>query len=90
MPLPPFEAYLEKKRIVRRAIEAAEIPYTFVSANCYGAYFVNVLLRPSEPHDDVVVYGNGEAKGTYTFPMHKSKFQKGSCFRGRTSKRILE
>ncbi|GAY65877.1 hypothetical protein CUMW_244420, partial [Citrus unshiu] len=58
MPLPPFEAYLEKKRIVRRAIEAAEIPYTFVSANCYGAYFVNVLLRPSEPHDDVVVYGN--------------------------------
>ncbi|KAH9725147.1 isoflavone reductase [Citrus sinensis] len=61
-PLPPFEAYLEKKRIVRRAIEAVEIPYTFVSANCYGAYFVNVLLRPFEPHDDVVVYGNGEAK----------------------------
>ncbi|KAH9725158.1 Phenylcoumaran benzylic ether reductase 1 [Citrus sinensis] len=67
MPLPPFEAYLEKKRIVRRAIEAAEIPYTFVSANCYGAYFVNVLRRPSEPHDDVVVYGNGEAKVVFNY-----------------------
>ncbi|GAY68314.1 hypothetical protein CUMW_263150, partial [Citrus unshiu] len=61
-PLPPFEAYLEKKRIVRRAIEAAQIPYTFVSANLCGAYFVNVLLRPFESHDDVVVYGSGEAK----------------------------
>ena len=71
-PLPPFEAYLEKKRIVRRAIEAAQIPYTFVSANLCGAYFVNVLLRPFESHDDVVVYGSGEAKGTYTFPMQKS------------------
>ncbi|ESR54776.1 isoflavone reductase [Citrus sinensis] len=66
-PLPPFEAYLEKKRIVRRAIEAVEIPYTFVSANCYGAYFVNVLLRPFEPHDDVVVYGNGEAKAVFNY-----------------------
>lgn len=64
-PLPPFEAYLEKKRIVRRAVEAAKIPYTFVSANLYGAYFVNVLLRPSESYDDVVVYGSGEAKGTF-------------------------
>ncbi|GAY34612.1 hypothetical protein CUMW_276970, partial [Citrus unshiu] len=64
-PLPPFEACLEKKRIVRRAIEAAKIPYTFVSANLYGAYFVNVLLRPSESYDDVVVYGSGEAKGTF-------------------------
>ncbi|GAY65880.1 hypothetical protein CUMW_244430, partial [Citrus unshiu] len=66
-PLPPFEAYLEKKRIVRRAIEAAKIPYTFVSANLYGAYFVNVLLRPSESHDDVVVYGSGEAKAVFNY-----------------------
>ncbi|KDO40149.1 hypothetical protein CISIN_1g024396mg [Citrus sinensis] len=66
-PLPPFEAYLEKKRIVRRAIEAAQIPYTFVSANLCGAYFVNVLLRPFESHDDVVVYGSGEAKVVFNY-----------------------
>ena len=62
-PLPPFEDFLDKKRKIRRVIEAAGIPYTFVSANCYGAYFVNYLLRPHEKKDDVVVYGSGKAKG---------------------------
>ncbi|KAJ8759317.1 hypothetical protein K2173_006837 [Erythroxylum novogranatense] len=61
-PLPPFEAFLEKKRKIRRAIKAAGIPYTFVSANCYGAYFVNFLLHPHDQLDHVTVYGTGEAK----------------------------
>ncbi|KAK2972585.1 hypothetical protein RJ640_020138 [Escallonia rubra] len=60
--LPPFQAFLDKKKRIRRATEAAGIPYTFVSANCFGAYFVNYLLRPHEKHDDIIVYGNGEAK----------------------------
>jgi hypothetical protein len=63
-PLPPFEAFLDKKRKIRRATEEAGIPYTFVSANCFGAYFVNVLLRPHEQPQDISVYGSGEAKGT--------------------------
>ncbi|KAI5567490.1 hypothetical protein BDE02_13G093600 [Populus trichocarpa] len=61
-PLPPFEAFLDKKRKIRRATEEAGIPYTFVSANCFGAYFVNVLLRPHEQRQDISVYGSGEAK----------------------------
>ena len=65
-PLPPFEAFLEKKRKIRRATEEAGIPYTFVSANCFGAYFVNYLLRPHEQAQDISVYGSGEAKGTKT------------------------
>lgn len=61
--LPPFEAFLEKKRKIRRAIEEARIPYTFVSANCFGAYFINYLLHPSNPdNEDITVYGSGEAK----------------------------
>ncbi|KAK3043917.1 hypothetical protein RJ639_000616 [Escallonia herrerae] len=60
--LPPFQAFLDKKKRIRRAIEAAGIPYTYVSANCFGAYFVNYLLRPHEKHDNIIVYGNGEAK----------------------------
>ncbi|GFP81421.1 eugenol synthase 1 [Phtheirospermum japonicum] len=60
--LPPFEAFLEKKRKIRRAIEAAKVPYTFVSANCCGAYFVNYLLRPFEQKQEITVYGSGEAK----------------------------
>ncbi|XP_011012318.1 PREDICTED: eugenol synthase 1-like isoform X4 [Populus euphratica] len=62
-PLPPFEAFLENKRKIRRATEEAGIPYTFVSANCFGAYFVNYLLRPHEQPQDITVYGSGEAKG---------------------------
>ncbi|KAB1219423.1 Eugenol synthase 1 [Morella rubra] len=67
IPLPPFQACLEKKRKVRRAIEAAAIPYTFVSSNCYGAYFVNYLLRPHEERDHIVVYGSGKAKAVLNY-----------------------
>ncbi|KAL5776321.1 hypothetical protein ACOSP7_009247 [Xanthoceras sorbifolium] len=67
-PLPPFEALLETKRKIRRAIEATEIPYTFVSANGYGAYFVNLLLRPHDQQQDhIVVYGNGQAKAVLNY-----------------------
>ena len=62
-PLPPFQDFLDKKKKIRRVIEEIGIPYTFVSANCFGAYFVNILLRPHEKQDDIVVYGSGKAKG---------------------------
>ncbi|KAH8490099.1 hypothetical protein Peur_065639 [Populus x canadensis] len=66
-PLPPFEAFLDKKRKIRRATEEAGIPYTFVSANCFGAYFVNVLLRPHEQPQYISVYGSGEAKAVMNY-----------------------
>ncbi|TKY49831.1 Eugenol synthase 1 [Spatholobus suberectus] len=66
-PLPPFQAFLEKKRNIRREIEAAGIPYTFVSASCYGAYFVNYLLRPYEKKIDITIYGNGETKAVLNY-----------------------
>ncbi|XP_057793593.1 eugenol synthase 1-like [Salvia miltiorrhiza] len=66
--LPPFEAFLNKKRRIRRAIEEAKIPYTFVSANCFGAYFINYLLHPSHPNkQDITVYGSGEAKAVLIY-----------------------
>nr|UVI03403.1 eugenol synthase 2 [Melaleuca bracteata] len=60
--LPPFEAFLDKKKKIRRLIEASDIPYTFVSANCFAEYFINFLLHPHDPRPDLVVYGTGEAK----------------------------
>nr|D0VWT0.2 RecName: Full=Eugenol synthase 1; Short=CbEGS1 [Clarkia breweri]ABR24113.1 eugenol synthase 1 [Clarkia breweri] len=76
-PLPPFESVLEKKRIIRRAIEAAALPYTYVSANCFGAYFVNYLLHPS-PHpnrnDDIVIYGTGETKFVLNYEEDIAKY----------------
>ena len=62
--LSPFQEFLDKKRIIRRAIEAAGISYTFVSASCFGAYFVNYLLHPHDySNDSITVYGSGEAQG---------------------------
>ncbi|XP_042053170.1 eugenol synthase 1-like [Salvia splendens] len=66
--LPPFEAFLDKKRRIRRAIEEAKIPYTFISANCYGSYFINYLLNPSHPNkQEITVYGSGEAKAVLNY-----------------------
>ncbi|XP_056168635.1 isoeugenol synthase 1-like isoform X1 [Syzygium oleosum] len=62
--LPPFEALLENKRKIRRATEAAGIPYTYVSANSFAAYFVDYLLHPREQCDHVVIHGTGDARGT--------------------------
>ncbi|KAJ4832777.1 Eugenol synthase 1 [Turnera subulata] len=74
-PLPPFEAFLEKKRKIRRATEAAGIPYTFVSANCLGSYFVNFLLRPQErPHNSITVYGTGESKAVLNYEEDIGKY----------------
>lgn len=62
-PLPPFQECCDKKKAVRRAAEESGIPYTFVSANTFGAYFVNFLLRPyDEKSQKVTIYGTGEAK----------------------------
>ncbi|BFG29981.1 hypothetical protein CerSpe_162550 [Prunus speciosa] len=66
--LPPFEALLDNKRKIRRAIEAAGIPYTYVSANSFGAYFVDYLLHPHEKtNHQVTVYGTGEAKAVLNY-----------------------
>ena len=74
--LPPFQEFLNKKKKIKRAIEAEGIPYTFVSANCFGAYSVNYLLHPHDHEkEDITVYGSGEANGTVllivflTFPF---------------------
>jgi len=53
------------KREVRRAIEAAGIPYTYVSANCFAGYFVGGLAqlgRVMPPADRVYIYGDGNTK----------------------------
>ncbi|XP_039158682.1 eugenol synthase 1-like [Eucalyptus grandis] len=73
-PLPPFEEFLEKKRKIRRAIEAASIPFTFITANCFAAYFVNLLLHPHNPHDEIVVYGDGEANAVLNYEEDIGKY----------------
>lgn len=52
---------------IRRAIEAQEIPYTFVSANYFAGYSLPTLMQPGfppPPRDKVTILGDGNAKGT--------------------------
>ncbi|XP_030535334.2 isoflavone reductase homolog [Rhodamnia argentea] len=76
--LAPGRITFDDKVTVRKAIEEARIPYTYVSANCFAGYFIGGLcdfnsLTP--PKGKVHLYGDGNVKaifvdeddvGTYT------------------------
>ncbi|KAI4330065.1 hypothetical protein MLD38_028373 [Melastoma candidum] len=65
--LPPFEALLDNKRKIRRAIEAAGIPHTYVAANSFAIYFVDYILHPNDSRKEVIVYGPGTAKAVFNY-----------------------
>ncbi|KAJ4715086.1 putative Isoflavone reductase [Melia azedarach] len=65
--LSAFEAVLENKRKIRRATEEAGIPYTFVSANSFAAYFIDYILHPQQKSDQIIVYGSGQAKAVLNY-----------------------
>ncbi|XP_057814680.2 isoeugenol synthase 1 [Cryptomeria japonica] len=62
--LAPFQRINDIRKTIRRATEEAGIPYTFVSANSYAAYFVDYFLHPRQksPPQEVVIYGDGFTK----------------------------
>ncbi|XP_057786603.1 bifunctional pinoresinol-lariciresinol reductase-like [Salvia miltiorrhiza] len=64
----PGKVLFEEKMMVRKAIEEAGIPYTYVSANCFAGYFVGGLCQfgkilPSR--DSVLIHGDGNKKAIY-------------------------
>ncbi|XP_022724517.1 isoeugenol synthase 1-like [Durio zibethinus] len=65
--LPPFEALLANKRKIRRAAEAAGLPYTYVAANTFLVYFIDYLLHPHEKPNELVVYGTGQVKVVFNY-----------------------
>ncbi|KAA8546266.1 hypothetical protein F0562_002995 [Nyssa sinensis] len=87
--LAPFQVLLDDKKKIRRALEASGIPYTLVSANCFGAYFVNYLLRPHNQQDDVIVYGSGEAKAVLNYEEDIAKYTIKVATDPRTCNRIV-
>lgn len=65
--LEPGRVTFDEKMVVRRAIQEAKIPFTYVSANCFAGYFAGnlsqmVTLLP--PKEKVCIYGDGNVKGT--------------------------
>ncbi|KAJ3688438.1 hypothetical protein LUZ61_017602 [Rhynchospora tenuis] len=56
------------KMEVRKAIEQASIPFTYISANFYMAYSVGCLAQLGKvfpPRESVVLYGDGNVKSIY-------------------------
>ncbi|KAK7334517.1 hypothetical protein VNO80_26274 [Phaseolus coccineus] len=88
-PLPPFQAFLDKKRKIRREIEASEIPYTFISANCFGAYFFNYLVRPYDKNNHTIVYGNGDAKAVLNYEEDIAMYSIKAANDPRTCNRVV-
>ncbi|XP_076959257.1 bifunctional pinoresinol-lariciresinol reductase-like [Bidens hawaiensis] len=64
----PGRVSFDDKMTVRKAIEDAGIPYTYVSANCFAGYFVGGLCQVGHilpSHDSVTLYGDGNVKSIY-------------------------
>ncbi|XP_051137100.1 isoflavone reductase homolog [Andrographis paniculata] len=63
--LEPGRVTFDEKMTVRKAIEEAQIPYTYISANCFAGYFVGNLSQMETllpPKDKLFIYGDGNAK----------------------------
>jgi hypothetical protein len=73
----PAKTAFATKAKVRRDVEAAGIPYTFVSSNFFAGYFLPTLNQPgatAPPRDKVVILGDGNPKGKPHFCFcHLSK-----------------
>ncbi|KAH9305673.1 hypothetical protein KI387_010077, partial [Taxus chinensis] len=67
--LEPGNITFSDKRKVRRAIEAAAIPHTYVSANMFAGFFAGSLAQSSgrlmPPPHQVLIYGDGNVKGIW-------------------------
>ncbi|KAK4758602.1 hypothetical protein SAY87_019903 [Trapa incisa] len=64
----PGRVTLDEKMEVRKAIEEANIPFTYVSANCFAGYFAGNLCqmgRLTPPTDKVFIYGDGNVKAVF-------------------------
>lgn len=62
----PAKSTFVVKQQIRRAVEASGIPYTFVSSNFFGGYFLPILGQAGAtgpPTDKVVILGDGNTKG---------------------------
>ncbi|XAR70712.1 (+)-lariciresinol reductase [Bertholletia excelsa] len=64
----PGRVTFDDKMVVRKAIQDARIPYTYVSANCFAAYFLGGLCQPGKifpSRDHVLLLGDGNQKAIY-------------------------
>ncbi|XP_010255702.1 PREDICTED: isoflavone reductase homolog [Nelumbo nucifera] len=66
--LEPGRVTFDEKMTVRKAIENAGIPFTYVSSNCFAGYFVGSLSQLGTlipPVESIRLYGDGNVKAIY-------------------------
>ncbi|OAY24357.1 bifunctional pinoresinol-lariciresinol reductase [Manihot esculenta] len=64
----PGRITFDDKMVVRKAIEEAGIPYTYISANCFAGYFLGGLCQPGHiipSRDHVSLLGDANQKAIY-------------------------
>ncbi|KGN58400.1 bifunctional pinoresinol-lariciresinol reductase 2 [Cucumis sativus] len=64
----PGRVTFDDKMVVRKAIEEAKIPFTYISANCFAGYFLGGLCQPGSilpSKDHVLLLGDGNQKAIY-------------------------
>ncbi|XP_011088414.1 isoflavone reductase homolog isoform X1 [Sesamum indicum] len=64
----PAKTTFAQKAQFRRLIEAAGVPFTYVSSNFFAAIFVRTLAQldaTAPPRDKVVILGDGNVKAVY-------------------------
>lgn len=64
----PGRVTFDDKMVVRKAIEDANIPFTYISANCFAGYFLGGLCQPGyilPSRESVLLLGDGNKKAIY-------------------------
>ncbi|XVF45300.1 hypothetical protein PTKIN_Ptkin02bG0194600 [Pterospermum kingtungense] len=64
----PAKTAYARKAIIRRAVEAEGIPYTYVSSNFFAGLFLNNLAQhgaTAPPRDKIVILGDGNPKAVF-------------------------
>ena len=64
--LEPGRVTFDEKMVVRKAIEDAKIPFTYVCGTAFAGYSGGNLSQMGTllpPKDEVIIYGDGNTKG---------------------------
>ncbi|KAJ8504986.1 hypothetical protein OPV22_005872 [Ensete ventricosum] len=91
-PVEPALSLYNRKRRVRRAVEAAGVPYTYICCNSIAGWPYHDNKHPSKaapPLDRFVMYGDGSVRAFFVAGSDIGKFTMKSAFDSRTVNRAI-
>ncbi|CAD5171287.1 leucoanthocyanidin reductase-like isoform X2 [Musa acuminata AAA Group] len=91
-PVEPALSLYNRKRRVRRAVEAAGVPYTYICCNSIAGWPYHDNKHPSKaapPLDRFVIYGDGSVRAFFVAGSDIGKFTMRSAFDSRTVNRAV-